>query len=166
MTEKKIVLRNSFSENIEYSSAVGDGFETKWVYKTDKDGKRIRVADGKINVYEKIQAALPSTDINSILIRVANGEDNLLNVPNLGFIDTSNLPLDENQRIEMVSKAKESFEKLDPSIKAAFSNSFGKFYKAVADGVAEKSIAEALKKTAAAVKTETKVEEVKEEVKQ
>ena len=158
--EKK--LRNSFSENIEYHSESGDGFETKWEYITDEKGKRIRKEAGKINVYEKIQAALPSTDIHSILIRVANGESNLLNVPNLGFIDISNLPLDENERIDMVSKAKESFEKLDPAIKAAFGNSFGKFYKSVADGVAEKSIAEALKKTQAAVKVEEKVSEKKE----
>lgn len=160
---EKQKLRNSFSENIEYHSESGDGFEIKWEYVIDEKGKRIRREAGKINVYEKIQASLPSTDIQSILIRVANGESNLINVPNLGFIDTSSLPLDENERIEMVSKAKDSFEKLDPSIKAAFGNSFGKFYKAVADGVAEKSIAEALKKTAEAVKVEEKAAEVKKE---
>lgn len=160
--EKKIVLRNSFSENIEYHSEVGDGTETKWEYITDEKGERVRKAAGKVNVYEMIQAALPSTDINSILIRVANGESNLLNVPNLGFIDTSALPLDENQRIEMVSKAKESFEGLDPKIKAAFGNSFGKFYKAVADGVADEAIKRALKKTSEAVKAEEKVEVKKE----
>lgn len=161
---EKIVLRNSFSPNIEYHSEVGDGTEIKWEYITNEKGERIRKNAGKINVYEMIQAALPSTDIHSVLIRVANGESNLLNVPNLGFIDTSNLPLDENQRIDMVSKAKESFEKMDPAIKAAFGNSFGKFYKSVADGVAEKSIAEALKKTSAAVKAEekAKAEEVKD----
>lgn len=158
---EKQKLRNSFSENIEYHSESGDGFETKWEYVIDEKGKRIRREAGKINVYEKIQASLPSTDIQSILIRVANGESNLINVPNLGFIDTSSLPLDENERIEMVSKAKDSFEKLDPSIKAAFGNSFGKFYKAVADGVAEKSIAEALQKTAEAVKVEEKAAEEK-----
>lgn len=155
MSEKKIVLRNQFSGNIEsYVSESGDGLEIKWEYITDEKGNRIRKASGKVNVYEQIQAALPSTDIHSILIRVANGEANLLNVPNLGFIDTSELPLDENQRIEMVSKAKESFEKLDPSIKAAFGNSFSKFYKAVADGVAESAIADALKKAEEVVKKE------------
>lgn len=164
MAEKK--LRNSFSENIDYHSETGDGFETEFEYTFDEKGKKIRRVKGKINVYEKIQASLPSTDINSILIRVANGEANLINVPNLGFIDTSNLPLDENQRIDMVSKAKDSFEKMSPEIKAAFGNSFGKFYKAVADGVAEKSIAEALKKTVAAVKVEKEAEVKKVEVKE
>ena len=143
-------LRNSFSSNIDYYSETGDGFEVKLEYLVDDKGQKIRKVTGKVNVYEKIQASLPSTDIYSILVRVAAGESNLLNVPNLGFIDTSNLPLDEEQRVALVSKAKEDFEKMDPAIKAAFDNSFAKFYKAVADGVAEKSISEALKSAAEA----------------
>lgn len=158
-----VKLRNAFSSNIEYSSVIGDGLEDKWIYYVDESGRKRRKRDGKVNVYEKIQAALPSTDINSILIRAAAGETNLLNVPNLGFIDTSALPLDENQRIDMVSKAKESFEKLSPEIKAAFGNSFGSFYKAVADGIAEKTIKEALIKTKEVVKSEVKEEPKGEE---
>lgn len=161
--EKKVILRNAFSESIDYESEKGDGLEIKYLYYVDEKGRRRRKVDGKINVYEKIQAALPSTDINAILIRAAAGESNLLNVPNLGFIDTSALPLDENERIYMVSQAKESFEKLSPEIKAAFGNSFGKFYKAVADGVAEKSIKEALVKAQKVVKAEPKKEESKKE---
>lgn len=142
MSEK---LRNSFSQNIEYHSETGDGFETKWLYTMDEKGNKVRKADGKINVYEQIQASAPSTDIHSILIRAANGEDNLLNVPNYGFVDTASMPLSEEQRINMVSEAKEAFEKMPDSIKAAF-GSFGSFYKAVGDRTAEKIISEAVKK--------------------
>ena len=160
MSEKK--LRNSFSENISYKSEVGDGFEIKWEYTIDEKGQRIRKNAGKVNVYEMIQASLPATDIHSILIRAANGEANLLSVPNLGFIDTASMPLKDEDRIKMVSEAKESFEKMPESIRKAF-GSFGAFYKAVADGVAEKTILEAIKKTKETVKVEEpKKEEVKE----
>lgn len=98
-------------------------------YEYDRDtGVKTLVRDGSTNVYNYIQAHCDSADINNIVARYNNGDNNALNEVNGFYMDVKDIPDNIADLKNYILRTDELFNKLPVEIKEKFGFSSVKFW--------------------------------------
>lgn len=126
--------KTQFENNGRKKSAVGSKEKVELVGKFDRDGHLDLVENGKVNIYEKIQADRKSVDIHSIMRRYAAGETDVLNRVQGFYADVSNLPTNYIDVLNAVHRGQALFDSMSKEVRAKFDHNFDKFMTAVCDG--------------------------------
>lgn len=110
----------------------GDPYLDDYKISNDDDGKRCLVKNGKINVYEKIQASRESCDINIILEKYLNiGDPAILNRSPSFYGDVSEIPTNYAELLRLQKEANDYFDSLSPDIKNQFDNDRDVFFSSI-----------------------------------
>lgn len=104
----------------------GSMIQEQYKERYDERGVAYLEKVGEVNIYEKIQSYRDECDIMSILSRYAAGDETVLATPGW-YIDTSKLPSNYTEYMNMMNEQREKFEKLPLNIRAAFGMSFEKW---------------------------------------
>lgn len=92
--------------------------------KIDKETGKIEIVpDGKINIYDKIQAAAEGTTIKEIINRFQQGDLEALNQAAKQYADTTGLPKTLAEAHQRIIDAEAMFMKLPPEIREKFNHS-------------------------------------------
>lgn len=89
----------------------------------DDKGHKNLVQTGVKDIYERIQAPLESTKIETILRRAAGGDAAALAQTNGQYIDCTDMPTSFSQMQNTLAKMRQNFEKLPLEIRKAYNNS-------------------------------------------
>lgn len=88
-----------------------------------KRGHKELVKTGETNVYDRIQEDLEQSKIENILHRLAMGDVEALNQREATYMDTTTMPKELRDTLNIVLKAKNEFEKMPIEVKELFHNS-------------------------------------------
>lgn len=124
---------------------LGDKFYTKAKLSFDPvTGDRIAEPGEQINLDAYIQASQASTDIVTIVSKFLAGDETVLNVRQDGISgDLSTLPCDINDMVsgqKLMAKAEAAFMSLPPEIRDLFDGDVNKYFNAVLEKTAEKTV--------------------------
>lgn len=126
--------KTQYENNGRRKSPVGSKEKTEFVGQFDRDGLLSLVENGKVNIYEKIQADRKSVDIHSIMRRYAAGETDILNRVQGFYADVSNLPTNYIDTLNAIHRGQALFESMPKEVRAKFDHNFDNFMIAVCDG--------------------------------
>lgn len=101
----------------------GTEFETEYNIELDRNGHKILIEAGKTNVYDLIQESYESTKIANIVQRATYGDPYVLQARNGQYIDITDMPTNLAEMQNLITKARNEFEKLPVEIKEKFDNS-------------------------------------------
>lgn len=101
----------------------GTEFETEYNIELDRNGHKVLIEAGKTNVYDIIQESYESTKIANIVQRATYGDPYVLQARNGQYIDISEMPTSLAEMQNLITKAKNEFDKLPIEIKEKFDNS-------------------------------------------
>lgn len=88
-----------------------------------KSGRKHLVKTGETCVYDRIQADLESSKIETILHQVAMGDLSVLNQRETMYVDATNMPKNLMEAQNIVIKAKAEFEQFPKEVREIFHNS-------------------------------------------
>lgn len=129
MTKTK--FKNVFTREglIETPSPSGDMIveDCGWIY---EDGELVYTVRSKTNLYEKIQAARDSVDLQAMLKRYEAGDNTVLDKVQGMYIDTVDLPKNYAELYTAVSRANEVFESMPVAIKEEYNNNPAAYWRA------------------------------------
>ena len=100
----------------------GDRFLELFQEEITEDGKKELVHIGDTNIYDKIQEGKEDTEIQNILVHLANGDLSVLRQQKPQYIDSTTLPKTLMEANNIVIKAKQEFEKMPKEVKEKFDN--------------------------------------------
>lgn len=109
----------------------------------------------KYNLYEKIQLAKSTVDLDMIIKRAKAGDMSVLNVRQANYADVSEIPDNINDLNALENSISDSFNKLDPNVRALFGNDVSAFANAVSNG----SYIETINNYVSALNSKTEVKE-------
>lgn len=115
------VVNSDISKNT-IPAPTGDGFEYYDDIFTDPDTGEVKTKLFRVNVYEMIQAASKTCDMNYIIACLKKGDTSVLEESQGMFIDATQLPQDLNEAIELKEKALALFEN-NEDLKAIYKDS-------------------------------------------
>lgn len=118
------------TDSSKYISPSGTKLLAKYALKIDeKTGYEELVKTGEYtNVYDRIQADYPSTDINILMERFALGDTEAINIKNGFYADVTSMPKNYAELFNMYEHAKVYFSELPTDLKEMFNNSYTEFY--------------------------------------
>lgn len=93
----------------------------------DSTGHKHLVKTGKTNTYEKIQASLESTKIETIMRRAASGDVTALAVTNGQYLDCTEMPHTLAEAQNMLIKLEQQFNKLPLEVRQKYDMSAEKY---------------------------------------
>lgn len=123
-----MMFRNKYTDRKRFTCACGSPDETSFKLKIDTDGSRSLVADGKVNMYAKIQSFAQECDINYLLTRFANGDTSSLSKVQGIYGDFTNVPTSIQQLQQRVVDAEKLFYQLPLDVREKFNHSPSMFY--------------------------------------
>lgn len=100
----------------------------KYTLKVGKDGKTSLVESGKEDWQGYIQSFAESTDINTIVTRLANGDVSALNKTNGQFGDFTEMPKSLAEFMQLQIDCNNLFDSLPISVKKEFDMDKNKFF--------------------------------------
>lgn len=109
------------------TSEPGNPIKEKFEGRLDKYGNIVIEKKGEVNLYAFINSFADSVDINVLLARFANGDQNALLQRAADFLDVSNIPTNIADMLNLVNDGKRFFDQLPVEVKKAFDNDFNKF---------------------------------------
>lgn len=129
--KNNITFRTKYSSDTDkYISPEGTKLLAKYAICIDeKTGYEFLKPTGEfINVYDKIQADYPSTDINLLMERFALGETDVINVRDGFYADVSKMPKTYAELFQLNEDAIRYFDELPTDLKEMFNNSYTEFW--------------------------------------
>lgn len=123
-----MMFRNKFTDKERFTSACGSPDETSFKLKIETDGSRSLVADGKVNMYAKIQSFALDCDINYLLTRFANGDTTALSKVQGFYGDFTSVPTSVQELQQRVVDAEKLFYQLPLEVREKFNHSPSMFY--------------------------------------
>ena len=121
-------FRNKFIDRERFTCACGSPDETSFKLKIEADGSRSLVADGKVNMYAKIQSFAQECDINYLLTRFANGDSSALSKVQGFYGDFTSVPTSVQELQQRVVDAEKLFYQLPLEVREKFNHSPSMFY--------------------------------------
>lgn len=100
----------------------------KWRF--NEDGDFVRVLTEKRNLYDEIQAARDSVDLQRMLERYESGDETALNKVQGMYIDTKDMPKNYHELYASISLHNEVFDSMPVEIKEKYHNSPAEYWKA------------------------------------
>lgn len=142
------------------ANIAGNREETTYIEKTDDNGHKYLVESGKKNIYDIIQSHKDETNMGLLIQRYTNGDAEIARrIASAGIQgDTTQIPKNMTDAMNILRTQEQNFEKLPTSIKQKFGNNWREY-------AATAGTTEWLKKMNAIKyrkKEETKKEETKE----
>ena len=124
------IFRTQYSPTSEFSSESGSKLIAKYAMKIDpKTGYEYLAPTGEFdNVYDRIQADYPSTDINLLMERFALGETEAINVKSGFYADVTDMPKTYAELFQRAQDAHDFFDSLPADLKEMFNNSYTEFW--------------------------------------
>ena len=113
-----------------FPSESGSKLISKYALKIDeKTGYEYLAPTGEYdNVYDRIQADYPSTDINILMERFALGDTEAINIKPGFYADVSDMPKTYAELFQRYEDSKKFFDELPADLKEMFNNSFTEFW--------------------------------------
>lgn len=126
----QMMFRTAYDGDSEvFYSETGSPYLDEYEYEVNKAGeKKLVKTDRKIDVFERIQADFPSTDINVLMKRFALGDTSAINVKEGMYFDATQMPTTYAELFNRAEQAKQYFEKLPADFKEMFNNSYEQFF--------------------------------------
>lgn len=122
------MFRSRVNYPVGLDTPTGNGYETKFEFEFNENGEKVLVANGVINVYERIQSHKDSVSLDKMIERftltgdyshLVNKEGNYLNI--------LNAPKSLMEAQNTILKASSLFDNLPANIKEIYSNNFSVF---------------------------------------
>lgn len=128
-----IKFRTAYADDTsKFISEPGSKYLDQYAYDFDEKGEvkssSLHKTDKPLNVFEKIQADYPSTDINLLMKKFALGDSSAINVTEGVYADVTKMPTTFAELFNRVNKCNELFDTLPPDVKALFNNSVEEFW--------------------------------------
>ena len=128
-----IKFRGTYSnDSKDFISESGSMYLDQYAYDFDEKGEVKRTTlhktDQQINVYERIQADYPSTDINLLMQKFALGDSSALNVREGIYADVSKAPKTMAELFDRINECQNLFDALPAEVKELFNNSYEEFW--------------------------------------
>ena len=115
-----------------YYSDSGSKFLDQYAFEFDEKGEvratTLHKTDKPLNVYERIQADYPSTDINLLMERFALGDTSAINVREGAYIDVTKMPSNFAELFDRINETQRIFDELPADLKQEFNNSYEEFW--------------------------------------
>lgn len=108
-------------------SNAGNGFKDEYGARIDKDGKLVVKKKGTFDLYSYIQSFEESTNIEVLLKRFANGDENALMQRKGEYLDITDMPNTYAELLNKMKDGKELFDALPLDVKNKYDNSFEKW---------------------------------------
>lgn len=114
----------------DFKSESGSKLIAKYAMKIDpKTGYEYLAPTGEYeNVYDRIQADYPSTDINILMERFALGETEAINIKPGFYGDVTGMPKTYAEMFQRAEDAHRFFDDLPSDLKEMFNNSYTEFW--------------------------------------
>lgn len=125
------VFRTQYDNDTgKYITESGTKLIAKYAMKIDeKTGYEYLAPTGEYdNVYDRIQADYPSTDINLLMERFALGDTEAINIKQGFYADVTNMPKTYAELFQRYEDAHKFFDELPTDLKEMFNNSFTEFW--------------------------------------
>lgn len=131
MPKNNIVFRSKYDKDTDkYISPSGSKLLAEYALKVDeKTGYEYVAPTGDFtNVYDRIQADYPSTDINILMERFALGETEAINIKDGFYADVTGMPKTYAELFQRAEDAHRFFDELPTDLKEMFNNSYTEFW--------------------------------------
>lgn len=131
MSKGSPIFRTKYDKDTgNFKSEVGSKLLAEYALKVDeKTGYEYVAPTGEyINVYDKIQADYPSTDINLLMERFALGETDVIHVKEGFYADVTDMPKTYAELFQRAQDAHRYFDELPTDLKEMFNNSYTEFW--------------------------------------
>lgn len=131
MSKSNFTFRTKYtSDTSKYVSEPGSKLLPEYALKVDeKTGYEYVAPTGEyINVYDRIQADYPSTDINILMERFALGDTEAINIKDGFYADVTSMPKTYAEMFQRVVDARLFFDELPTDLKEMFNNSYTEFW--------------------------------------
>lgn len=131
MAKSSPIFRTMFSSDTDkYISPSGSKLLPEYALKVDeKTGYEYVAPTGEYtNVYDRIQADYPSTDINLLMERFALGETEAIHVKEGFYADVTDMPKTYAELFQRAEDARRYFDELPADLKEMFNNSYTEFW--------------------------------------
>lgn len=125
------IFRTKYDNDTDkYKSESGSKLIAKYAMKIDKKtGYEYLAPTGEYeNVYDRIQADYPSTDINILMERFALGETEAINFKQGFYADVTDMPKTYAELFQRYEDSRKFFDELPADLKEMFNNSFTEFW--------------------------------------
>lgn len=109
------------------ASTAGTGLKSNYTYRFDDFGHKVYYKTGETDFYAEIQAALPATNIYTLLARYNSGDKEALNLRPSVYADVSDAPTTMVEALNLVNAATLEFNKLPLEIKREYDFSASRF---------------------------------------
>lgn len=130
-SKEKLVFRTQFDNDTgKYTSESGSKLIAKYAMKVDPEtGYEYLAPTGEYeNVYDRIQADYPSTDINLLMERFALGDTEAINIKQGFYGDVTGMPKTYAELFEKEKECHKLFDELPSDLKEMFNNSYTEFW--------------------------------------
>lgn len=125
------IFRTAYDKDTDnFKSESGSKLIAKYALKVDeKTGYEYLAPTGEFeNVYDRIQADYPSTDINILMERFALGETEAINIKQGFYADVTDMPKSYAELFQRYQDCRVFFDELPADLKEMFNNSFTEFW--------------------------------------
>lgn len=119
-------FKKPFDREITFTKA-GSPFKQEFETSFDEAGRIVLTPTNPKNTYLEIQSFADSCDINIIISKYEAGDETVLNRVQGYYGDFSNLPDNIHDIYNLIHKARQDFERLDPTIRRKFDNNFEQY---------------------------------------
>lgn len=131
MPKSNFTFRTKYSgDTSKFVSGSGSKLLPEYALKVDeKTGYEYVAPTGEFtNVYDRIQADYPSTDINILMERFALGDTEAINIKDGFYADVTAMPKTYAEMFQRVVDAHKFFDELPTDLKEMFDNSYTEFW--------------------------------------
>lgn len=126
-TKKTLGFKTWREERRRVNSEPGSRIHEVLSGKYDKEGRLVLEKVGEEDVYDRIQSYAEMTDINNIMKRYQQGEEDVLERTQGIYMDATSLPENMADLLNKLNHAEDEFEKLPPEIKNKYGDDFAQF---------------------------------------
>ena len=128
-----IKFRTAYSADTkDFISVPGSKFLDQYEFKFDEKGEvketTLHKTDNPLNVYDRIQADYPATDINLLMKKFALGDTSAINVKEGIYADVTKMPKNFAELFDRINDSHRLFDELPADLKQLFNNSYEEFW--------------------------------------
>lgn len=122
------MFRNRSNYPVGLDTPTGNGYETKFEFEYNENGEKVLVANGVINVYERIQSHKDSVSLDKMIERFTlTGDYSHLVKKEGNYLNILDAPKSLMEAQNTILKASSLFDNLPANIKEIYSNNFSVF---------------------------------------
>lgn len=126
-------FRTAYSgDSKEFVSEPGTEYLDQYEFEFDEKGEvkatTLHKTDKPLNVYARIQADYPATDINLLMEKFSLGDTSAINVKEGVYADVTKMPKNFAELFDRVNDSHMLFDQLPADLKELFNNSYEEFW--------------------------------------